>query len=235
MKYVLLMYAREGVWPEDEHRVALEESIALCHELDARGEYLRAAPLHPPQTACNITRRDRRPIVANGPFAETKEQLGGYFLIEVADREAAIAIAGRVPGTRRGTAEVRPVAKVRLSDPIMGQASAGEEYMILIFQSESGAASEVIDWTSLWRKLETDGVFVTGMQLAPVAAATSVRLADGEVVASDGPYAPSAAPLIAATVVRTKSIEEATELANISIPTLPIEVRQVLKADGLPS
>jgi hypothetical protein len=114
VKYILLMYAEEGAWPPDEHRIAVQESVDLCHKLNAKGQYLGAAPLHPPSTATCVRVRDGKRIVSDGPFAETKEQLGGYFLIDVEDLDEAIAIAAQVPGSRRGTAEIRPI--VELSD-----------------------------------------------------------------------------------------------------------------------
>ena len=112
MKYILLMYAEPGVWPPEEHRVALEESIQICHELHAEGQYLGASPLQPPSTATCVRVRDGKRHVSDGPFAETKEQLGGYFLIDVENLDEAIAIASRIPGARRGTSEIRPLLEV---------------------------------------------------------------------------------------------------------------------------
>jgi hypothetical protein len=112
MKYLLLMYAEEGAWPPDDHRVALAESIDICHQLHAQGQYLNASPLQAPATATCVRVRDGKRIVSDGPYAETKEQLGGYFLIDVPNLEDAIAIAARIPGARRGTAEIRPLMEV---------------------------------------------------------------------------------------------------------------------------
>lgn len=109
MKYIVLMYAEEGVWPADEHAEALAESVRLCHRLNEQGQYLDAAPLHPVTTATCVRVRDGRRTVSDGPFAETKEHLAGYFLIDVENLDEAIAIAERIPGTRRGTAEIRPI------------------------------------------------------------------------------------------------------------------------------
>ena len=109
MKYIILMYAAEGAWPPDEYQVALAESIELCHRLNDEGKYISAAPLQPPETAKCIRVRDGQTKVSDGPFAETKEQLGGYFLVEAHDLDDAIAIAATIPGTRRGTAEIRPL------------------------------------------------------------------------------------------------------------------------------
>lgn len=112
MKYILLMYAEEGAWPPAEHRVALQESIDICHELHGKGQYLGASPLQPPPTATCVRVRDGKPLISDGPYAETKEQLGGYFLIDVESLDEAIAIAARIPGARRGTAEIRPLMEV---------------------------------------------------------------------------------------------------------------------------
>ena len=112
MKYIVLMYAEEGAWPPEEHRVALQESIAVCHDLYAKKQYLGAAPLQPPSTATCVRVRDGKTAVYDGPYAETKEHLGGYFLIDVENLDEAIAIAARIPGTWRGTAEIRPIMEV---------------------------------------------------------------------------------------------------------------------------
>jgi hypothetical protein len=97
---------------EGERRQMLQESVELANQLHARGQYFSAAPLHPTsETAC-VRVRDGKPFVTDGPFAETREQIGGYFLIDAVDREQAIAIASRIPGARIGTVEVRPVTEV---------------------------------------------------------------------------------------------------------------------------
>ncbi len=88
------------------------ESVRLCHQLDAKGEYVHASPVHPAATAAIVRVREGKPIVTDGPFIETREQMAGYFLIEAKDRDAAVAIAGRVPGARIGTVEVRQVREI---------------------------------------------------------------------------------------------------------------------------
>ena len=112
MKYIVLMYAEPGAWPPEEHRVALQESIAVCHDLHAKKQYLGTAPLQPPLTATCVRVRDGKTAVYDGPYAETKEHLGGYFLIDVENLDEAIAIAARIPGTWRGTAEIRPLMEL---------------------------------------------------------------------------------------------------------------------------
>jgi hypothetical protein len=113
MKYLVLLYAEEGAWPPEDHRVALQESIAICHQLHAKGQYRGAAPLQAPHTATCVRVREGVRAVTDGPYSETKEQLGGYFLIDVETLEEAIEIAARIPGSHRGTAEIRPILEVQ--------------------------------------------------------------------------------------------------------------------------
>ena len=109
MKYLLLIYTSETGWTPEERERCFAESTRLTHDLHAKGQYLGAAPLHPVSTATSVRVRDGKRLVTDGPFAETHEQLGGFFLIEARDLDEAIGIAGRIPGARKGTIEVRPV------------------------------------------------------------------------------------------------------------------------------
>lgn len=108
-KYILLLYAQPGVWPPDEHAVAMAQSVEICHQLHAKGQFISAAPLQPPATAKCVRVRNGNRLVVDGPFPETKEQLGGYFLIQVPNLDEAIAIAAKIPGSHRGIAEIRPL------------------------------------------------------------------------------------------------------------------------------
>jgi hypothetical protein len=112
MKYMLLIYTDENSWTETERQHCYEESTQLCHELKSRGQFLAASPLAGVDTATSVRVREGKRLVTDGPFAETREQLGGYFLIEAADLNEAITIAGRIPGARKGTVEVRPVIEI---------------------------------------------------------------------------------------------------------------------------
>ena len=90
----------------------LQESVQLCQQLNSSGHYLSAAPLHPSSETVCVRVRDGKPLLTDGPFAETREQLGGYFLINARDKEEAIRIAARIPGARIGTVEIRQVPEV---------------------------------------------------------------------------------------------------------------------------
>ncbi len=112
MKYILLIYSEEGVWSPDELKLARDESVQLCHKLNGKGQYLRAAPLHPVSAATCVRVRQGVRTVSDGPYAETKEQLAGFFLIEVANLDEAITVASKIPGTSRGTTEIRPIVEL---------------------------------------------------------------------------------------------------------------------------
>jgi hypothetical protein len=115
MKYMLLCYDDEQAWNKAgkaAHQEAIGEAVRLTHELHAKGQYLRAAPLHPVATATSVRIRDGKRLVTDGPFAETREVLGGFYLIDVRDLDEAIAIAGQHPGARVGTVEIRPVMEI---------------------------------------------------------------------------------------------------------------------------
>ncbi len=112
MKCMLLIYIDEQALTETVREHCYEESTQLTHELNARGQYLAANPLHPTATATSDRVRDGDAIITDGPFAETREQLGGYFLIDAEDLDEAISIAARIPGARLGTVEIRPVMEI---------------------------------------------------------------------------------------------------------------------------
>lgn len=112
MKYLLLIYLEENALSETEREQCYAESAQLARQLDSKGQYLATAPLYPIATATSVRVRDGKPLVTDGPFAETREQLGGFFLIDAQDLDAAIAIAAQIPGAKVGTVEIRPVIEV---------------------------------------------------------------------------------------------------------------------------
>ena len=112
MKYMLLIYADEQLWTDSEREHCYVESTQLAHQLNAAGQYLAANPLQPVSTATSVRVREGKRLVTDGPFAETREQLGGYFLIDAKNLDEAIAIAGRIPAGRLGTVEIRPVIEI---------------------------------------------------------------------------------------------------------------------------
>lgn len=114
MKYMLLIYFEEKMGlSESEREDCYKESTQLAQDLHARGQFLSANPLHPSSMATTVRVREGKRLVTDGPFAETREQLGGYFLIDAKDLDEAIAIAARVPMACKGTVEVRPVNEIQ--------------------------------------------------------------------------------------------------------------------------
>jgi hypothetical protein len=112
MKYMLLIYMAEDAMNAAEREQCYQDSTRLTHELAAAGQFLGAGPLQPIATATSVRIREGRQLVTDGPFAETREQLGGYFLIDVADLDAALAVAARIPGAKKGVVEIRPMIEI---------------------------------------------------------------------------------------------------------------------------
>jgi hypothetical protein len=109
---MLLVYGDERAWDEAEREQCYRDSAAIAHELRAAGRDVVAAPLYPVATATSVRVRENKPLVTDGPFAETREQLGGYFIADVGDLDEAIEIAGRLPSARIGTIEIRPILEI---------------------------------------------------------------------------------------------------------------------------
>jgi hypothetical protein len=112
MKYMLLVYLDENAMNEAERADCYVKSAQLAQDIHAKGQFLDASPLHPTATATSVRVRDGKKIVTDGPFAETREQLGGYYLIEGKNLDEAIRIAERIPGAKWGTVEIRPVMEI---------------------------------------------------------------------------------------------------------------------------
>ena len=112
MKYMLLIYMEPSAMTDGEREHCYVESTQLARDLNASGQYLAANPLHPTATATSVRVREGKSLVTDGPFMETREQLGGYFLIDAKDLDEAIGVAARIPGARKGTVEIRPVLEL---------------------------------------------------------------------------------------------------------------------------
>ena len=112
MKYMLLIYGNENALDETQREACYVESMGLVREIEAQGKFLGAAPLHHSSKTTSVKVRDGRPLVTDGPFAETREQLGGYYLVDAESQEEAVQIAQKIPGARWGTVEVRPVVEL---------------------------------------------------------------------------------------------------------------------------
>src|SRR4051812_27117625 len=199
MKYMLLIYSGEGCMTDAERTACMVDSVRVCDELKARGQFIDAAPLQPVATAHTVRVRNGRPLVTAGPFAETVEQLGGFFMLDLPDLDAAIAVASRLPPVTKGTVEIRPVLTLDGTPPPRPHECEGGEppYLLLCYHDE--AAPELADPAALrgamaeaaarCRELDEAGVFFSAAPLHPAATATSVRVRDGKRLLTDGPFA----------------------------------------------
>ena len=115
MKYLLMIYEEEKVWEkinDAEKGKIFGEYMQFTKEIQDSGNYLGGNPLKPTSTATTVRLRNGKQMVTDGPFAETKEQLGGYYLVEAKDLDEAIKIAARIPGAKIGSIEVRPILPI---------------------------------------------------------------------------------------------------------------------------
>ncbi|HYV39370.1 MAG TPA: YciI family protein [Gemmataceae bacterium] len=112
MKYILLIYTNEDSYAEGEREQCFADSTKLTHDLHKQGKFLGASPLQSVSTATSVRIREGKRHITDGPFAETREQLGGFFMIDVPNLDDAIDIASRIPGAKKGTVEVRPVVEL---------------------------------------------------------------------------------------------------------------------------
>lgn len=113
MKYMLLIYQDEQSLSETDREACYKESTQLAHQLKSNGQYLSANPLQPTTLATSVRVREGKQFITDGPFAETHEQLGGYYLVDVSDLDEAISIASRIPMVRKGTVEIRPLIEIK--------------------------------------------------------------------------------------------------------------------------
>ncbi|MBK9065095.1 MAG: YciI family protein [Acidobacteria bacterium] len=115
MEYLLLIYENEKSWeamPKAEQGAMFGEYMSFTEDIKKKGNYKGGNPLQPTSTATTVRVKGGKTLTTDGPFAETKEQLGGYYLVEAKDLDEAIAIAARIPGARTGSIEVRPIQKM---------------------------------------------------------------------------------------------------------------------------
>ena len=114
MQYMLLIYDNEKMWPsmnEKERNALMGEYFAFTEEVKKSGKLVKGDALQPTNTATTVRVRNGKSLTTDGPFAETKEQLGGYYLVEAKDLDEAMALAAKIPSARFGSIEVRPIMK----------------------------------------------------------------------------------------------------------------------------
>lgn len=112
MKYMLLIYMAEDAMNQAEREQCYHDSTQLAHDLHTNGKFISASPLQSVNAATSLRIREGKRLVTDGPFAETREQLGGYYMIDAKDLDEAIGIAGSIPAAKKGTVEIRPIVEL---------------------------------------------------------------------------------------------------------------------------
>lgn len=250
MRYMLLVYSPENAWTKEEWTECTVASTAVCHELAAKGQFLSASPLHPVATAASVRVRDGKPMVTNGPFAETTEQLGGFFLIDVPNLDEAIAIASRLPAAKKGVVEIRPLFPLdglpseNFALPNPTAEWNGSKYMFLCYDDEQAwkeagpvalkAAME--EAVQLTHQLHARGQYLSASPLQPVSMATSVRIRKGRRLVTDGPFAETREFLGGYYLILAKDLNEAIAIAaqHSGARVGTVEVRRVFELPSLP-
>ena len=226
MKYMLLMYGDEAAWTDDERAACMRESLAVCDELASSGKYLASSPLLSVTTARTVRVRGGEALITVGPFAETTEQLGGYFLLELEHLDEAISVATKLPPVRKGTVEIRPIYPLEGLPPTRPLPAGESEtsktaYMLLCYDDESAWEEEGTDAlraamseaVALARELGDSGTCVGAAPLRSAETATCVRVRDGRRTITDGPYAETNEVLGGYYVVLADDQDEALRLA----------------------
>ena len=112
MQYMLLIYLDENAISENERAKCYQESAAYARKLNEAGKFIATSPLQPTSTATSIRHQGGKRVITDGPFAETREQLGGFFIVEAQNLDEALDIASNIPAGQFGTVEVRPLIPV---------------------------------------------------------------------------------------------------------------------------
>lgn len=239
MKYMLLMYGAEGNWTADERAECMTKSLRICDELIAERKLIATSPLEPVATAATVRVKNGRPFITDGPFAETTEQLGGFFLLELENLDDAIAIASRLPPATKGTAEIRPVVALEGLPPSRPIPFAGEgdrkPHMLLAYHDEAhwrdlGDAAHrdaMEEAMVIARQLHERQQYVTCSPLHPTSTATSVRVRNGKRHITDGPFAETNEVLGGFYIIMAESRTAALEVGarHSAISHGPVEVR----------
>ncbi len=249
MDYVFLIYSAEAgqaAMPKDAVEQVMQAYGTYTKDLFATGRAGDCAALTPTATATSVRVREGKRIVKDGPFAETREQLGGYYSLKTDDPEEALAWAAKIPGAAYGRIEVRPVQAMPMADRVdeaqaakkLSAKDGFKEYILLIYDDEklwekmTQAEREAMfrRYGEFSRALAATGQFIDGAPLQGVKAAKTVATPSGKRVVSDGPFAETREQLGGYYRVFAKNLDEAIKLAE-RIPSAEIgtiEVRPVM-------
>lgn len=242
MRYMLLVYSSESAWTKEQWQACTVESSKVCQDLQSKGQFLAAAPLHPVASAATIRVRQSTQRLTTGPFAETAEQLGGFFLIDVESLDDAIAVAARLPAASKGTVEIRPVFELAgLPNEdfslLQNRDVQALRYMLLCYD-DAGAWKQVdsseldnamSQATDLAHRISQRGQYVSASPLRPIETASSVRIRQGKRLVTDGPFAETREFLGGYYLIQARDLNDAINVAaqHPGVKFGAVEVRQV--------
>jgi len=244
MQYVLLIHAaesRHATMTKEAGAAIMEAYGTYTQDLFATGRAGDCAALEGTHTATTVRVREGKRVVKDGPFAETREQLGGYYTLNAETEEEALAWAAKIPGAKEGTIEVRPIPAMNMPTAAPGKAldpKAHKEYLLLIYEDEgmwaklSEAESKAIfgKYYQFTQEIQASGHYLAGEPLDSVKKAKSVRLEGDRRVVRDGPFAETREQLGGYYRILAKDLDEAIAIAA-RVPaaeTGTMEVRPVM-------
>jgi hypothetical protein len=244
VRYLLAIYVDEsrleGRSPVESRRV-LEEYDALSREWTDSGLMLAGEGLDPSTTATTVRVRGAERLITDGPFAELKEQLGGFYVVDCDGIDQAIELAARIPAARWGAVEVRPVMNYEAMGaeaPVWRPEVRAKKYMLTLWGDESAWESwspeELQENMKLWEQYDREavaaGVLLGGEGLEPSTTARTVRVREGERIVSDGPFAETKEQLGGFYLLDCKNLDHAIEwAAKVPVPDEePVEIRPVM-------
>ena len=243
MHYVLMIHAAESRFStlsKEQGEGVMKAYGEYTKNLFATGRAGDCAALEPTSTATSVRVRDGKRVVQDGPFAETREQLGGYYSIDAKDEEEALAWAAKIPDAEGGTIEVRPLPPPMPDAPKAGPAKGEgqKEYLLLIYEpaarwatmKEEEMRSTYGRYMDFSKSIGQAGKFIAGERLDSTRKAKCVSIQGGKRVLRDGPFAETREQLGGYYRVFAENLDEAIAMAE-RIPAAEsgtIEVRPVM-------
>jgi hypothetical protein len=218
MKYLLFIRA-EGLPAPEELAILQRECAGWVEEMGGRGVRLFGRELDLPETAATVRVRDGRTLVTDGPFAETKEFVAGFDLIECADRDEAVEVAAKHPSSWFQTIEVRPFgAELRLDDKVAafgrGEVGDASPYLLIAWMGAPPAGEAGMAEAGAWRRdVAARGLHVLGNALGGPEEATTVRVRGGQRLPGEEPFTVAEAYIGGIDVVNCADRQQAIGLA----------------------
>ncbi|HME66566.1 MAG TPA: YciI family protein [Streptosporangiaceae bacterium] len=227
MTYLMLICVAENVQLTSEETAAIGPATdAWVAEMDGQGVRREGAPLRPVREAAVVRIRDGEVLVSDGPFAETKEQIAGYDVVECSSLDEAIEVAAKHPVARFGAVEVRafnPGGWWRSAD--RRGPGDGPEYLMIHYVDETAPLDPADDCevpgsaAARAQQAWDDETYARGLKLAggrlqPASAARTVRVREGAVLVTDGPFAETKEQVAGFNVLACPSLAEAVEIAS---------------------